>query len=866
MTLAQPQISNFISQYSNQPTSRAPVQNKVQGLSFNPHGNPLILSNRLTALWAMLPARHALTSHLLVKTSRRTRLNLYSSRSAIISDNERHPRHASAEETRRRRGFGRISLGSFPTNLSSWQTKSLPSDKRKRLIDRNNFIPWLTQHLKALVQQSEDSGVSQSPEEKGFATFLRNLIPVLKSDSTWFALGSSENKTSNEPIWQPTEQSRPLALFKALREAFLANGQSGVDAQLKYSFNGLLAGRAFSKMDLDDQTQLADLRYPMEWYPATRQVQRTIHMHVGPTNSGKTYHALKRLEQAHSGVYAGPLRLLAHEVYTRLNAQGKVCDLITGDEQRLADTANGPKMKSCTVEMVPLNVDVDVAVIDEIQMIGDANRGWAWTQALLGLKAKELHLCGEERTVPLIREMAASMGDKLEVHTYKRLSPLKVMSTSLQGDLRNLRKGDCLVVFSRVGIHSMKTQIEKATEKRVAIVYGSLPPEVRAQQAALFNDPNNDYDILVASDAIGMGLNLAIKRIVFETITKYNGAYFDTIQASQIKQIAGRAGRFRTAVQAPAPVKANVNSRGPTAGALLDLPAPPSHIGLVTTMEEAELPIVRNAMQVEPEPIMTAGLYPPTTMLEKFAMYFPPSTSFSYIMIRLHELSTLHPRYHLCDLRQQTGIADIIQPVRGLTIHDRILFCASPAEVKDPGMPAVVAAYARCVAENFSGELLSIPEIPLEVLDEEVRLDREYMRRLESLHKALILYLWLSYRFTGVFVDQDLAFYVKKLTEEKIDAILADFSASPAVRKQIQAMKREALLRLQKMNEMERNPDTPARACGIADDPSAHERSSDPVGEKDVDAEHQGPAFQIPEVEPELEDEGLAVGANVSRP
>ena len=759
-----------------------------------------------------------------------------------------------------------MSPGGFPMDLSRWQTKLLAYDKRRQLIDRNNFIPWLTQHLKFLIQKSEDDGVNQRPEEKGFATFLRNLVPVLRSDSTWYALGSVENKTPRKTAWQPTEQLRPLSLFKTLKEAFLANGEAGVDVQLRYSFGGLLAGRAFSKVDLDDQGQLADLRYPMEWYPATRQIQRTIHVHVGPTNSGKTYHALKRLEQVQSGIYAGPLRLLAHEVYTRLNAQGKVCDLVTGDEQRYAAGASGPRMKSCTVEMVPLNVDVDVAVIDEIQMIGDADRGWAWTQALLGLKARELHLCGEERTVPLIRELVASMGDELKVHTYKRLSPLKTMSTSFQGDLRNLRKGDCLVVFSRVGIHSMKTQIERTTEKRVAIVYGSLPPEVRAQQAALFNNPDNDYDILVASDAIGMGLNLAIKRIIFETVTKYNGAYFDTIQASQIKQIAGRAGRFRTSVQAQTPVKAHVNSEDPTAGVLLDLPAPPSNLGLVTTLEEADLPTVRRAMQNEAEPIMTAGLYPPTSILEKFAMYFPPSTSFSYIMIRLHELSSLHPRYHLCNLRDQTGIADAIQPIRGLTIHDRIVFCAAPASVKDAGMPVILAAYARCVGENSSGELLSIPEIPLEVLDEEVRLDREYMRRLESLHKALILYLWLSYRFAGVFVDQDMAFYVKRLTEEKIDAVLVDFSASPAVRKQIKAMKQEALLQIQKMNEIEQDSDDPPISSDTVDDPLTREHSLERVEEKGVGVEDHDPEFQVPEVEPGLKDEEEpAVGESVSR-
>lgn len=304
------------------------------------------------------------------------------------------------------------------------------------------------------------------------------------------------------------EGSKEGPMFGSLRQAFLDKGERGLVAQLKYGFYGHVTSSRFTKSDLSNQAKLADLRYPVEWYPGTRTVQRTLHLHVGPTNSGKTYHALKRLEQADTGIYAGPLRLLAHEVYTRLNASGKPCNLFTGDDRKLAEGVTA-KMASCTVEMVPLNQDLEVAVIDEIQMIGNLERGWAWTQALLGLKAKELHLCGEERAVPLIRELAAMMGDKLVIHQYQRLSPLRAMTKSLNGDLKKLQKGDCLVAFSRLGIHALKREVEKATGRRVAVVYGSLPPETRAQQAKLFNDPDNDYDILVASDAIGMGLNLS---------------------------------------------------------------------------------------------------------------------------------------------------------------------------------------------------------------------------------------------------------------------------------------------------------------------------------------------------------------------
>lgn len=289
------------------------------------------------------------------------------------------------------------------------------------------------------------------------------------------------------------------------------HNHANIDMRLKYLFHAQIIGQRFTQAELENQKELADLRWPTEWYPGTREFQRTVHLHVGPTNSGKTYHALKRLESAASGIYLGPLRLLAHEVYTRLNAKGKPCALVTGEEQRLPDDQS-PEMWSCTVEMAPLNQPFDVAVIDEIQMINHMERGWAWTQAYLGIQAKEIHLCGEARTVPLIRELCALIGDKVEVHNYERLTPLKVAEKSLNGNLSHLQKGDCVVVFSVLGIHALRQQIEKRTGKQCAMVYGSLPPETRAQQARLFNDPDNDYDFLVASDAIGMGLNLCVQR------------------------------------------------------------------------------------------------------------------------------------------------------------------------------------------------------------------------------------------------------------------------------------------------------------------------------------------------------------------
>lgn len=292
-----------------------------------------------------------------------------------------------------------------------------------------------------------------------------------------------------------------------LQTAYIRNGLKGLTEELRYMFDAEYYTATYSTPHIESQRKIADFRYPAEWYPQARSMQRTIHLHVGPTNSGKTYHALQRLRNCEKGFYAGPLRLLAQEVYQRFKNEGFPCSLITGDDVQIPE-GQDPRIMSKTVEMVSVGENYEVGVIDEIQMIGDSNRGWAWTRAVLGSRAKELHLCGEARAVPLIRDIAALTGDKLEIHEYQRLNPLKVQDQSLRGNLKNLQKGDCVVSFSRLGIHAMKREIEKATGRRAAIVYGSLPAEIRTQQAALFNDPDNDYDFLIASDAIGMGLNL----------------------------------------------------------------------------------------------------------------------------------------------------------------------------------------------------------------------------------------------------------------------------------------------------------------------------------------------------------------------
>ena len=278
----------------------------------------------------------------------------------------------------------------------------------------------------------------------------------------------------------------------------------------------------------------SDRLFPAHEFPNTRRASRKVIMHVGPTNSGKTYHALRALAASQRGIYCGPLRLLAHEIWERLNlgmirpanvpddeqipasvtGMGnpnwvRPCNMITGEETKVVDPS--APLTSCTVEMLVTNsVNYDVAVIDEIQMISDPERGFAWTDALLGINAKEIHLCGEEVTVPLVKELLADTGDELIINRYERLTPLVVEPKSLQSRLTNVQKGDCIVAFGRNSIFNLKKKIEASTKLRCAVVYGRLPPEIRSSQADLFNATDSGYDVMIGSDAIGMGLNLCV--------------------------------------------------------------------------------------------------------------------------------------------------------------------------------------------------------------------------------------------------------------------------------------------------------------------------------------------------------------------
>ncbi|MED6273836.1 ATP-dependent RNA helicase supv3l1, mitochondrial [Characodon lateralis] len=486
------------------------------------------------------------------------------------------------------------------------------------------------------------------------------------------------------------------------------------------------AKQIFPMLDcMDDLRKISDLRVPANWYPEARAIQRKVVFHAGPTNSGKTYHAIQRYLAAKSGVYCGPLKLLAHEIFEKSNSAGIPCDLVTGEERIFVDPeGRAAGHVACTIEMCSVNTPYEVAVIDEIQMIRDPSRGWAWTRALLGLCAEEIHVCGEAAAVDFIRELMYTTGEEVEVHTYQRLTPFSVLDHAVES-LDNLRPGDCIVCFSKIDIYSLSRQIE-ARGLECAVIYGSLPPGTKLSQAKKFNDPGDSCKILVATDAIGMGLNLSIKRIIFNSLVKPNvnekgEKQMETISTSQALQIAGRAGRFSSIFKE----------------------------GEVTTMHRDDLPVLKEILSHSVDPIETAGLHPTAEQIEMFAYQLPDATLSNLVDIFV-SLSQVDGLYFFCNIDDFKFLADMIQHIP-LNLRSRYVFCTAPINKKQPFVCTSFLKFARqfsrdepltfdWVCRHISWPLAA----PRNIKD---------LVHLEAVHDVLDLYLWLSYRFMDMFPD-----------------------------------------------------------------------------------------------------------------
>lgn len=275
---------------------------------------------------------------------------------------------------------------------------------------------------------------------------------------------------------------------------------------------------------------------PKDEYPRARSMRRKFFIHLGDTNTGKTHNAIERLKKAKKGVYLSPLRILALENYERLNNEGIMCDLLTGEEEIINPNSTHT---SCTIEKVNLKEHYDIAVIDEIQMISDSFRGMSWSKAVLGLQCDEIHICGALNSKEILEEIINDCKDEYEIKEYRRSIPLIVEDKNFS--YNDISEGDAIVIFSKKRVLEIAEELSEKGIK-ASVIYGDLPPEVRKMQYEEFTSKKTK--VLVTTDAIGMGVNLPIRRIIFMTIRKFDGEEVRELTSQEVKQVAGRAGRI----------------------------------------------------------------------------------------------------------------------------------------------------------------------------------------------------------------------------------------------------------------------------------------------------------------------------------
>ena len=279
-----------------------------------------------------------------------------------------------------------------------------------------------------------------------------------------------------------------------------------------------------------------------------RMFEPRVRAVLGPTNTGKTHLAIERLLAHSSGIIGFPLRLLARENYDRMVAQKgeRHVALITGEEKIIPPEA---KWFACTVEAMPLDRPVEFLAVDEIQLCADPDRGHVFTDRLLNARGMvETMFLGAETIAPLLRRLVP----KAEIETRPRLSQLTYAGPA---KLTRLPPRSAIVAFSAQEVYA----IAEAVRRRrggCAVVMGRLSPRTRNAQVALYQ--NREVDFLVATDAIGMGLNMDVDHVAFAAMSKFDGQNARPLTAQEVAQIAGRAGRgmkdgsFGTTAECPA--------------------------------------------------------------------------------------------------------------------------------------------------------------------------------------------------------------------------------------------------------------------------------------------------------------------------
>jgi ATP-dependent RNA helicase SUPV3L1/SUV3 len=450
-----------------------------------------------------------------------------------------------------------------------------------------------------------------------------------------------------------------------------------------------------------------------ELYPLAREINRKLYFYVGPTNSGKTHQALQELKSSDTGTYLAPLRLLALENYESLTADNIKASLVTGEEEIFDEDAG----HICsTIEMLNYNLEVDVSVIDEVQMLEDEDRGWAWVNAILGSPAKKVIMTGSVNALDIVKKIASYLGEELEIVKFKRKNPIKVLEKPI--NLRDIKKATALIAFSRNDVLRLKSKLSKF--HTVSVLYGNLSPEVRREEAKRFREGKSD--ILIATDAIAMGLNLPIRTLLFTTDTKFDGKSKRKLTPNEVIQIAGRAGRYGFH---------EVGHIGATSKSVL------AHINHMfhSPMHTIKAPVKVKATQLQVEELST---FLNTKSLTKILNYFSKHMKYD-------------GPFKAVNIKTMTELAAILDKKSNMSLEDKYMLSSAPINTRSP---LIVDAYLK-----YINAVLNHKVIKYSTSSKTIGLakSQEELLTAEDEVKKVSLYLWLSYKFPHLFPDSEKA-------------------------------------------------------------------------------------------------------------
>jgi ATP-dependent RNA helicase SUPV3L1/SUV3 len=511
---------------------------------------------------------------------------------------------------------------------------------------------------------------------------------------------------------------RPLYNVRTLRrvvQSGLRDGYDLEDALERIEFDIAPLDREASERErvraLVEERGLIAYR---DYFPRARSMQRELILYAGPTNSGKTWRALNDLVEGENGAYLAPLRLLALEGQEEIEKRGRAASFVTGEER---DIREGASFVASTIEMMDSSRDYDVVVIDEVQLLTDEDRGWAWCQALVGAPARRVIMTGSPDCVPIVEAMAEYLGEPLTIHRVERHTPIEAEPQPLS--LSKIEPGTALIAFSRRNVLALKAELE--TRFRVAVIYGNLTPEVRREEARRFR--SGEAQIVVSTDAIAMGLNLPIRTVCFSTLVKWNGREEVELSPAEMLQIGGRAGRFGHFEKGHV---AALNRRD--ALRLQEIFAP----GYAAPTRPLATSVRPGSDHIA---VIAEGLRTPR--LARALAAFQRGMTF--------DSELLSPGVH----DDMIALAEIADRHRSIPLADRLTLSCAPVDMRTN---FIRDEFAGWIAQLAEGDEVTLGPIRAAFSKERAANDQE-LQSAEMEAKRLTLYAWLAYRYPESFPD-----------------------------------------------------------------------------------------------------------------